>query len=115
MSFNHLKKVITLLIDEGYITAAKGRGGGIRLSKEAEEINLGQVFRLTVEDVALAECFASPTNKCVISPACRLKSILQNAADKFVSELDRFTLHDLVKDREGALAMHLAIDFIDVE
>lgn len=115
VSFNHLKKVITLLIDEGYITAAKGRGGGIRLSKEAEEINLGQVFRLTVEDVALAECFASPTNKCVISPACRLKSILQNAADKFVSELDRFTLHDLIKDREGALAMHLAIDFIDVE
>ncbi len=115
VSFNHLKKVITLLIEQGYITGTKGRGGGITLAKEAEEINLGDVFRLTVEDVALAECFTSPTNKCVISPACRLKSILQDAADKFISELDRFTLHDLVKDREGALAMHLAIDFIEVE
>jgi Rrf2 family nitric oxide-sensitive transcriptional repressor len=44
-----------------------------------------------------------------------LKTILQDAADKFISELDQFTLHDLVKDREGALAMHLAIDFIEVE
>ena len=115
VSFNHLKKVITLLIEQGYVTGTKGRGGGITLAKEPEEINLGDVFRLTVEDVALAECFASPTNKCVISPACRLKTILQDAADKFISELDQFTLHDLVKDREGALAMHLAIDFIEVE
>ena len=115
VSFNHLKKVITLLIEHGYISGTKGRGGGIKLAKNPEQIGIGDVFRLTVEDVALAECFASPTNKCVISPTCRLKSILQDAAEKFVSELDQFTLQDLVKDREGALAMHLAIDFIEVE
>lgn len=115
VSFNHLKKVITLLIEHGYISGTKGRGGGIKLAKNPEQIGIGEVFRLTVEDVALAECFASPTNKCVISPTCRLKSILQDAVEKFVSELDQFTLQDLVKDREGALAMHLAIDFIEVE
>ncbi len=115
VSFNHIKKVITLLIEHGYISGTKGRGGGIKLAKNPEQIGIGEVFRLTVEDVALAECFASPTNKCVISPTCRLKSILQDAAEKFVSELDQFTLQDLVKDREGALAMHLAIDFIEVE
>ena len=81
MSFNHLKKVITLLIEHGYISGTKGRGGGIKLAKNPEQIGIGEVFRLTVEDVALAECFASPTNKCVISPTCRLKTILQDAAE----------------------------------
>jgi Rrf2 family nitric oxide-sensitive transcriptional repressor len=115
VSFNHLKKVITLLIDHGYIIGTKGRGGGIQLAKAASLINIGEVFRITVEDVALAECFASPTNKCVISPSCRLKGILQDATNKFIAELDQYTLYDLIEGREGALAMHLAIDFIELE
>lgn len=115
VSYNHLKKVITLLIEHGYILGTKGRGGGIRLALDPKVINIGKVFRLTVEDVALAECFASPTNKCVISPSCRLRTILQDATSKFIAELDQYTLYDLVEGREGALAMHLAIEFIELE
>ncbi|MEG3767530.1 Rrf2 family transcriptional regulator [Alteromonas sp. 14N.309.X.WAT.G.H12] len=115
VSYNHLKKVITLLIEHEYILATKGRGGGIRLALEANAINIGKVFRLTIEDVALAECFASPSNKCVISPTCRLRTILQDATSIFIAELDKYTLSDLVEGRENALANHLAIDVIELK
>jgi len=115
VSFNHIKKVITLLIQHGYITGTKGRGGGVKLAVDPKKINVGEVFKLTIEDVALAECFASPTNKCVISPTCRLRNILQDATAKFIEELERYTLYDLIEGKEGALAMHLAIDFIELE
>lgn len=114
VSYNHLRKVMSLLSEEGYIEGSKGRGGGFKLARPPESINLGEVFRKTVEDVAIAECFASPTNGCVISPDCRLRHILQDATSRFISELDQYTLADLTKGREGALAMHLAIDFIKV-
>ncbi|MCY7296729.1 RrF2 family transcriptional regulator [Alteromonas sp. a30] len=114
VSYNHLKKVMGMLADNQYVKGTKGRGGGFQLARPAEAINIGEVFRLTIEDVALAECFASPTNQCVISPDCKLRHILQDATSRFIAELDQYTLADLVKGREGALSLHLAIDFIEL-
>lgn len=53
----------------------KGCGGGIWLVKEVNLINIGEVFRLIVEDVVLVECFVLLMNKCVILLICCLKII----------------------------------------
>jgi Rrf2 family nitric oxide-sensitive transcriptional repressor len=110
ISFNHLKKVMHNLAEKGYIIGTKGRSGGYRLSRSSTGINVGEVFRTTIEDVAIAECFASPNSKCVISPDCRLRHILMDATSKFINELDGYCLADLVKGRQGALAYHLGIE-----
>ena len=115
LSYTHLKKVMTKLAESGYITGIKGRSGGFKLARPKEAINLGEVFRMTIENVAIAECFASPTNQCVISPDCKLRHILQDATSRFIAELDQYTLLDLVQGREGALAYHLELDVINVE
>ncbi|MBV7296705.1 RrF2 family transcriptional regulator [Enterovibrio paralichthyis] len=114
ISYNHLKKVMYALSENGYVISAKGRSGGFRLSRPKEAINVGEVFRTTVEDVAIAECFASPTDTCVISPDCRFRHILQDAASKFIGELDNYSLADLVRGREGALSHHLNIEILSV-
>lgn len=114
VSYNHLKKVMAKLTEYGYIQGTKGRGGGFVLARPKGAINLGEVFRMTVEDVVIAECFASPTNTCVISPDCKLRHILQDATSRFTAELDQYTLLDLVNGREGALKYHLQIDAIDL-
>ena len=110
VSFNHLKKVIQLLASAGFVKTTKGRNGGIELAKATSAINLGDVFRLTIEDVAIAECFASPTNNCVISPDCRLRDILQDARSKFIGELDAYSLEDLIVGRDNALKQQLSIE-----
>ncbi|WP_100643592.1 RrF2 family transcriptional regulator [Alteromonas facilis] len=114
VSFNHLKKVMINLAEHHYIVGTKGRNGGYKLARNSNMINVGEVFRITIENVAIAECFASPDSQCVISPDCRLRHILMDAVSRFTSELDNYCLYDLVKGRQGGLAHHLGIEITEI-
>lgn len=91
----HLMKVANLLTRNGFLEAVRGRTGGLRLARPAEEIRLGALVRVTESDFGIVECFASD-NKCRITDRCRLKGVLGEALDAFLAVLDRHTLADLV-------------------
>lgn len=96
ISVNHLTKVVNLLGRLGYIETVRGKGGGIRLGREAADISLGEVIRQTENDFALVECFATG-GQCQIHAACRLPPILDEALAAMFSVLDRYTLADLLQ------------------
>ena len=56
LSRNHLLKVALRLGRMGAIQTMRGRAGGIRLAKEPDEINLGELVRQTEDDFSLVEC-----------------------------------------------------------
>jgi Rrf2 family nitric oxide-sensitive transcriptional repressor len=87
----HLNKVVNALTRAGYLTAVRGRSGGVRLGKPAEQIGLGNVIRATEPDFALVECFATG-NQCVITKCCKLQGVLDNALQAFLTTLDQHTL-----------------------
>jgi Rrf2 family nitric oxide-sensitive transcriptional repressor len=88
----HLNKVIHQLGVAGDIETIRGRGGGIRLARPAEAINVGVVVRRT-EDLALVTCLEG--GACLISPACMLQTALKEALAAFLTVLDRYTIADL--------------------
>ena len=90
ISQNHLMKVVNDLARKGFIASVRGRSGGIRLGRPAEEINVGAVVRHTEEGFDLADC-----TSCVIAPACGLNGMLNRALSAFMGVLDRYTLADL--------------------
>jgi Rrf2 family nitric oxide-sensitive transcriptional repressor len=90
----HLMKVVNALTRSGYLIAVRGRSGGLRLGRPADEIVLGDVVRATEPDFALVECFASG-NQCVITRCCRLPRVLDEALAAFLGVLDRHTLESL--------------------
>lgn len=90
----HLMKVVNQLTRAGYLTAVRGRSGGLALAKRPKDIRLGDVVRATEPDFALVECF-SPDNQCLITTRCRLRGVLGEALTAFVATLDRYTLSDL--------------------
>jgi Rrf2 family nitric oxide-sensitive transcriptional repressor len=96
ISRNHLTKIANELVRGGYLEAVRGRNGGLRLAKEAKDINIGDVFRFCESGAPLVECFDQATNKCVITPACTLKHILSEANNAFLDVLAKTTLADLV-------------------
>jgi Rrf2 family nitric oxide-sensitive transcriptional repressor len=101
----HLMKVVNALTRTGYLTAVRGRYGGVRLAKPAAEINLGDVVRATEPDFTLVECFATG-NQCVITKCCKLQGVLRTALNAFMSELDRHTLESIAlrqRDFRGVL------------
>ena len=94
VSKTHLNKVANTLTRAGYLTAVRGRSGGLRLGHRPDAIRIGDVIRLTEPDFALVECFATG-NKCVITQCCKLSGMLHDALSSFQSALDRYTLADI--------------------
>lgn len=96
ISRNHLVKVIHNLASKGFIVTTRGRNGGMTLSREPANINLGDVARNTEPNFNIAECFDRENNRCVITPSCTLKSILWDAHKAFLKVLDQYTLADAI-------------------
>jgi Rrf2 family transcriptional regulator, nitric oxide-sensitive transcriptional repressor len=88
----HLNKVIHQLGVAGDIETIRGRGGGIRLARPPQAINVGTVVRRT-EDLALVTCLEG--GGCLLSPACVLQTALKEALAAFLTVLDRYTIADL--------------------
>ena len=102
ISQNHLMKVVNDLARSGYIDSLRGRGGGIRLGKPPEEINIGALIRHTEEGFDLVDC-----PSCVIAPACGMTGVLKEAVFAFLAVLERYSLADLMQNR-GDLARLLS-------
>lgn len=100
ISNNHLSKVVYELGKLGLIETARGRNGGIRLAKEPVQINIGSIVRLTESPINMVECFDETRNTCRISPACKLKHVLNEALHSYLKVLDGYTLEDLLQNKE---------------
>ena len=101
ISKNHLMKIVHQLGQQGFIETVRGRGGGLRLGQAASRVNLGQVVRQMEPHFNIVECFDHSTNHCPISPACGLTRVLIEARDAFFAVLDRYTLADLVHEKDS--------------
>ena len=99
ISRNHLTKIVHRLGQLGYLDTVRGRRGGLRLARAPGEINLGEVVRLTEDDLALVNCFDPAAPRCPIANACVLRSVLGEALDAFLSVLEGYTLEDLLAPR----------------
>ena len=97
---NHLTKIANELVRGGYLQAVRGRNGGLRLAKPAHTIKVSDVVRYCESSTPLVECFDRINNKCVITPACTLKSILFAAESAFYAVLASHSLGDLVAHRD---------------
>ncbi len=97
ISKNHLMKVAHALGKADVIETVRGRTGGLRLARPADKIIIGEIVRLMEADLALVECFQGGNGDCVITPACRLKGVLGEAVDAFLSVLDQYTIDHLVR------------------
>jgi Rrf2 family nitric oxide-sensitive transcriptional repressor len=106
ISRNHLMKVAFQLGRAGFLDTVRGRGGGLRLARPAEEIGLGAVVRATEEDFDMVECFDPRTDRCVITGPCRLRGVLSKALKAYLAVLDEYSLADLTR-RNPVLAQLL--------
>lgn len=109
ISRNHLMKVVQQLASEGYVQSVRGVGGGLSLAHEPRSISVGAIVRAMEPDFGLVECMR-PGNECVISPACRLTGMLDEARSAFLEVLEAYSLADVMSPEQGPeLAQRLGI------
>jgi Rrf2 family nitric oxide-sensitive transcriptional repressor len=96
ISENHLMKVVHGLAQRGDVETVRGKGGGMRLARKPEEINIGETIRATEGEGGLLACVESESD-CCIQQACALIGILKEAQTALYGVLDRYTLADLLQ------------------
>jgi Rrf2 family transcriptional regulator, nitric oxide-sensitive transcriptional repressor len=101
VSENHLTKVVHFLGKNGWLATVRGKGGGLELGMPPELVGLGKVIRQTEGAVVPAECFGSDGRDCAIAEICGLRGVLSEAVTAFYDVLDRYTLADLVRNRQS--------------
>ncbi|UBH23107.1 Rrf2 family transcriptional regulator [Macrococcus armenti] len=96
ISKNHLTKVVNNLATLGYIETTRGRGGGMKIKIQPEDINIGKLIRKTEETLTIVECFDRETNTCPIAGMCGLQGVLGEALAAYMAVLDKYTLEDVL-------------------
>lgn len=107
VSRTHLMKVVNRLATLELVETVRGRNGGVRLSSDHEDINIGTVFRQLEEIDQIINCDDGP---CVLRGVCKLDKLFQDATESFMQELDQYTLADLVVQKtqlRKAIRWHL--------
>ena len=94
VSKNHLMKTSQALISAGFVASVRGRSGGIKLAKPANEINIGDVVATIEPDFHVAECFHKAT--CSFLPSCKLRGLLVQARTNFLQTLGQQTLSEII-------------------
>ena len=94
VSVHHMAKVLQALGTNGLVRSHRGKQGGVTLALSPAAIRIGTVVRALEEDQPLVECCRADGGACVLTPACRLRTMLLGAEQAFLTELDRFSLAD---------------------
>jgi Rrf2 family nitric oxide-sensitive transcriptional repressor len=100
---NHVMKVTPTLVRGGFIKSTRGRGGGLRLGRPAEEIRLGDIVRLTESGFDLNDCV-----DCALVSRCKLKQAIALAGEAYLAVLNQFTLADMLDGDVDSVPLKVA-------
>lgn len=89
----HLMKVANHLAHLGMVETVRGRGGGVRLSRPADQINLADVVCGTEPGTAMVQCGGCG----LLRGGCNLPSIFGEGLAAFIDVLRKYTLAQLMK------------------
>lgn len=107
---NHLVKVVNRLVKLGFVTAVRGRNGGLRLTQSASALRLGDVLRGLEGNTELVDCNTPP---CVLRGRCLLSGALHAGLSAFYNTMDEFTLADVCVNPTGQAIVTLHRHYLD--
>lgn len=99
ISEKYLEIIVKDMMKGGLLTALRGKGGGYRLSRPAEEYSVRDIILLMEGSVSPVLCLEDGADGCPRRQDCRTLPLWQGL-DEVISEyLDRFTLKDLCENK----------------
>ncbi|WP_020179881.1 Rrf2 family transcriptional regulator [Methylopila sp. M107] len=99
-----LDAILAQLRDAGMLMSKKGRAGGYRLARRAEDISLGSIIRVLDGPLAPVPCASKshylPCSDCRTVEECEIRLVMLGVRDAISNVLDNQSLAD-VRDVRG--------------
>lgn len=106
VSRNHLVKVVHFMSQQGWLKTTRGKGGGLALAHPLASYRLGDTIQRLE---GLQEVIDCEHPACALQHDCQLKHVLDEALARFLEELNRHTLADILpaNTRQAIIKLHL--------
>lgn len=101
ISLSYLEQLFSRLRKQGLVSSARGPGGGYRLSRSADDINVAQVIAAVDEKVNVTRCGGK--GDCQNGEACLTHKLWCALSDQIHNFLDGITLGSLVDEEHVKL------------
>ena len=101
ISLSYLEQLFSRLRKQGLVSSARGPGGGYRLSRSADEINVAQVIEAVDEKVSVTRCGGK--GDCQNGEACLTHKLWCSLSDQIHGFLDGISLGSLVDEEHVKL------------
>ena len=101
ISEKYLESIVKELVRNNIVTGLRGKGGGYRLSKEPDDIIVGDVLRLMEGGLAPVVCLENSGKTCPRVAECRTLEFWRGLDDVIRQYIDRYTVADLMRTEEN--------------
>ncbi|MDO5718021.1 MAG: Rrf2 family transcriptional regulator [Tissierellia bacterium] len=97
LPLNYLEQLIRKLRDSNLVKSYRGAFGGYKLSKNPDEISVGEILRVLENHMAPTEC-AESENVCYIEQTCAARVVWKRISDGINQAVDNYTLQDMIDE-----------------
>lgn len=101
ISEKYLESILAVLSKADFVLAARGRGGGYRLSRAPEDYTVGSILRLTEGSLSPVACLRNGADGCSRAADCPTLPVWEELDGIIERYLDGVTLRDLMHNGEN--------------
>ena len=95
ISEKYLENIVKDLVRAGFVEGVRGKGGGYRLSRSAEELNVLDILQLMEGTLAPVACLEAGARPCSRALNCRTLPLWKGLDEVVCNYLSGFTIRDL--------------------
>jgi Rrf2 family protein len=99
ISEKYLESIVKDLVREGIVEGLRGKGGGYRLARPADAINVLDVLQSADGTLVPVACLEEGSKPCSRAAECRTLPLWEGLNKVVSAYLSGFTLQDLIKEK----------------
>ena len=101
ISEKYLESIVKDLVKAGILDGLRGKGGGYRLARSAEELNVFDILQLMEGTLAPVACLEDGSRPCTRAGNCRTLPLWKGLDGVVREYLSGFTIRDLIREGES--------------
>ena len=101
ISEKYLESIVNILVKAGYLTGMRGKGGGYRLARSAEDLNVLEILQIMEGSLVPVACLADENISCPRAAACRTLPLWKGLNTVVREYLGSFTIRDLARQDDN--------------